>query len=902
MAASATLAVYSRSVSLLTPGTRLGPYEIIAPIGAGGMGEVYRARDTKLKRAVAIKVLPAAFANDADRLARFTREAQVLASLNHPNIAAIYAVEIGPGLFSESGHPEKSPGPIFTALVMELVEGEDLSVLIARGAVPLSDALAIAKQIADGLEAAHELGIVHRDLKPANIKVRSDGTVKVLDFGLAKAMDPVGASSAEAMNSPTITAYGTQIGMIIGTAAYMSPEQAKGKAADRRADVWAFGVVLFEMLTGHRLFDGETLSEVMASVMKDEPDWKRLPANLPASILRLLRRCLEKDPKKRLGSMSDARLELAESESVSIETPAMRSRTLPLWMAVAIAAAAIVVTTLVCVSVRPAPSGEMTTVTSTVLLPPDVRVNPGGNPARSGGLAVSRDGRQIAFVGRSAQGSQIFVRAVDSAVARPVAGTEAGAQPVWSPDGRRIAFWQAGKLKQISSEGGAAQIITDISNPRSSAAWGPDDTLLYHVDYRQALTRVSASGGASTVVLPELADNVSWFSPVWLPDGHHFLIVRFAYADDQAPSAGIYVGTVDSPDTTLLVAGRIAEIALGTDELFYRQGTELIARPFNSSTFKLSGAPRTISNHASMIAAGGPTLVYFDPRGGLSAGHRVVLVSRSGAQLSTIGDAGTFRDPRLSPDGRSLAIARAEENGLFGIWKYDLARNIDTRVTGTTFVAPSWSPDSRSIFIGSASGVRRFQADGSSTPEMIWPSKSYVTVDDISPDGRTALLRLTKSSKYQAAVMPVDGRAEPNPISAELSDGLTQAFSPDGHWIATTITQNNNARLQVRPYPGPGAAIAVTAKQASFPRWRGDGRELFFLSVADGVEDIWSVPVTWAAGLPDFGAAQLLFKLPNIVASNLAFDVTKDGQRFVAVIGGDLDPSPLTMMIRTRVR
>ena len=872
----------------LTAGTRLGPYEILAPIGAGGMGEVYRARDTKLNRDVAIKVLPDLFASDPERLARFTREAQTLAALNHPNIAHIHGLE-------ESDH--------MRALVMELVAGDDLSVIIARGPMALADALPIAKQIADALEAAHELGIVHRDLKPANIKVRSDGTVKVLDFGLAKAMDPGGASSGDVMNSPTMSARATQMGMILGTAAYMSPEQAKGKSADRRADVWAFGVVLFEMLTGQRLFQGETASEVMASVMKEDPDWGRLPANLPASLRRLLKRCLEKDPKKRLSSMNDARLELAEPESAVTDIRAKTSRTMPVWMGVAAVAGAVVITTLVWRFAMPSRPSEMTTVTSTVLLPPDVRVDPGANPARSGGLAVSRDGRQIAFVGRSPHGTQIYVRTIDSPVARPVTGTERGTHPVWSPDGRRIAFWDGSKLKQIAADGGAAQIITDIANPRSSAAWGPDDTLLYHVDYRQALSRVSAGGGASNVVLPIRAENASWFSPVWLPDGRHFLTVLFPYGDEQAQSAGIYVGTVDSADTTLLVAGRIAEIALGADELFYRQGTELLARPFNSSTLKLSGTPRTISNHASMIAAGGPTLVYFDPPGGLSAGHRIKLFSRTGVEISTIGDAGTFRDPRLSPDGRSLALARAEENGLFGIWKYDLARNIDTRVSGTTYVAPSWSPDSRSIFTGSGSGVRRFDADGSGPPQMIWPSaKAYVGVDDISPDGRTVLVRLTNPVKYQAAVLPSDGSAAPKPTSAELFDSLDQAFSPDGKWIATTMVQNNNARLQVGPYPGPGAAIPVTAKQVRFPHWRGDGRELFFLSVVDGVPAIMSVPVTWAAGVPDFGAAQLLFKVPNIIASNLAFDVSKDGQKFVAVVGGDLDPSPLTMMIRTRVR
>jgi Tol biopolymer transport system component len=545
---------------------------------------------------------------------------------------------------------------------------------------------------------------------------------------------------------------------------------------------------------------------------------------------------------------------------------------------------------------------ELTSVMSTVLLPPDVRIFPGQSPARSGLLAVSRDGRQIAFTGQTAKGPQIFVRAIDSPVARPVAGTEGGSFPAWSPDGKRLAFWQGLELKQVPSDGGAPQVITEVTGQRSAASWGPDDTLLFHVEYRQGLSRVSAAGGPASDVLPALGDNVSWFSPVWLPDGRRFLVVRFAYSEESAKGAGIYAGSVDSKDVTLLVPERVSEVAIGDQELFYRKGTDLIAQPFDSSSLKLSGNPRVIASHVSMAAAGGPTLVYFAPPGGLSQGHRITWLSRSGAVLSTTGSASTFRDPRISPDELSLAIAQANDSGVFGITKYDIARNIDTRITGTTFVAPAWSRDNRSIIVGDGVGVHRFDASASGAPQMIRTSRMNVTMLDISPDGREAVTRSPEPVKSRLGVMPLDGSSDPRPILADLAESVQAAFSPDGKWLAVAVTEGATARLHVQPHPGPGPKIPVTAMRASYPRWRGDGRELYFLTRADGQAAIMAVPVTWNGGVPDFGPVQTLFKVPNIVAANLAFDVTHDGQKFVVIVAGDLDPSPLTMVVRAVVK
>jgi serine/threonine protein kinase len=903
----------------LVPGTRLGVYEITAPIGAGGMGEVYRALDARLGREVAVKVLPASL-SDPDTLARFEREARAVGALSHPNIVSIHDVGTDRGI---------------SYVVMELLDGETLrarlqgtagspatvstrtpppsgSHAVRAGGLPRAKALEIAIQIAQGLAAAHAKGIVHRDLKPENIFLTVDGRVKILDFGLARAVPGgQGISDAQTAVSPQ-GASASVPGMILGTVGYMSPEQVRGQVADHRADIFAFGVVLFEMLTGARAFGGDSAIEMMGAILKQDPlDLPSAAAALTGPLEPLLRHCLEKQPDERFQSARDLAFQLhviasgssaSSSSAAGIVAPSV-ARSWRRFLVPAIVALGAVVAGLGLGRYLFTPAAtEQTTLTSTILLPADVRVSPGNNPARSGGLAVSRDGRQIAFVGQTPTGTQIFVRAIDSRVARPVAGTEGGALPAWSPDGRRLAFYQALKLKQVASDGGAPLVITDMTNPRSAAAWGPDDTLLFHLDYQQALSRVSVAGGPASDVLPALGEDVSWFSPVWLPDGRRFLIIRFAYADAGAQAAGIYTGSVDSRELTLLVAGRIAEVTLGRDDLFYRKGTELIAQAFDSSTLKLSGNPRVISTHVSMIAAGGPTLAYFDPPGGVSLGHRITWLSRSGAVLSTTGEVASFRDPRLSPDERWLAIARADENGLFSIWKYDVARNIDTRVTGTTFVSPAWSRDGRSIIVGSGNGVRRFDTSASGPPQLLWASKTFVGVADTSPDGSEALMYTTRAGQYQAAMIPLHGTAEPRPIGAESARAQHPSFSPDGKWMALEVVDGPTPRLHVQPYPGPGAKIPVTATVGRFPRWRADGRELFFLSSVDGQTAMMEVSVTWNAGVPDFGPVQTLFKVPRIVATNLGFDVTKDGQKFVAVIGGDLDPSPLTIVIRAVVR
>jgi Tol biopolymer transport system component len=899
----------------LQNGSRLGAYEIVGPIGSGGMGEVYRAHDSRLGRDVAIKVLPSSLTNDPASLARFEREAKAIGALNHPNIVNVYDAGTHEGV---------------TFVVMELLEGETLRARLQGAAahtstpstktpkpgssggtqahgLPRKKALDIEHQIAQGLAAAHARGIVHRDLKPENIFLTNDGRVKVLDFGLARAVtQQIGEAQTQMSPAPVSDSIP---GMVLGTVGYMAPEQVRGQAADQRADIFAFGAVLYEMLTGERAFDCETPIETMSAILKADPLEQPVAAVAISGPLEpLVRHCLEKQPDERFQSARDLAFQIQAIASGSISTATVERAVgagragVRRWVVLgAVAVAALIAGAAIDRATLPKPAGE-TSVTLTALLPPDVRVWPGGSPARSGGIAVSRDGRQIAVIGRAGSGApQIYVRSLDSPLARPVLGTDNAAYPSWSPDGHRLAFWQAGNLKTIPVEGGAPQVVADARNPRSPAAWGVDDTLLYVPEYRLALMRVPAGGGAPSEALPMIAPNVSWFSPVWLPGGRRFLVVRFPYADDQAKGAGIYVGTVDSKETTLLVAGPISEVAVGHSEIYYRRATELVEHPFDPRTATLTGQPRVLSNHVSMVDAAGGTVAYFDPPGGLSQGQRITVFSRSGDVLSQVGAAGSFRDPRLSPDGRRIAVARAGETGLFSIWTYDLARNIDSRVTGGTFVSPGWTRDGAGILAGGAGAVHRFDLAGGA-PQIIHSLPDFANVTDVSHDGREALLWIVGAESAQTATLALDGKSDPRRIGEpDRSNSSYASFSPDGKWIAMMGAEGSTRRLFVRPNPGPGARIAVTAGPASYPRWRGDGRELYFVGDRRGAEaQIMAVPVLWTPTGPDFGTPQVLFKVDRPIFSNLGFDVTSDGQKFVIIVGGEPDPSPITVRVRVK--
>ena len=681
---------------MLSAGKKLGPYEIVAALGAGGMGEVYRARDTKLHRDVAIKVLLPTVANDPDRLARFSREAQVLASLNHPNIAHIHGLEETDGV---------------TALVLELVEGEDLAQRLARGAIPLDEALPIAKQIADALEAAHEQGIIHRDLKPANIKVRADGTVKVLDFGLAKAVDPAGVSSANAMNSPTLSMHATQAGIILGTAAYMSPEQARGKAVDRRADIWAFGVVVYEMLSGQRAFDGDTITDVIAAVVTREPTWAALPADTPVAIGRLLRRCLMKAPEKRLPHIGVARIEIddaianpeTQESAASPARPSARNHVSVIGMTIALGTA-IVSGAAVWLLSRPAPSPR-----------PVVRLQatlPATTPLAidqfTQDLALSPDGTHLAYVA-GAQ-AQLYVRALDRNDATPLPGIVGVRGPFFSPDSEWIAFFQQAELKKVSIRGGpAATICQNCAAGNRGGTWGADDTIIFSATGGSSgLLRVPAAGGeVVTLVKPDTQHGEQGYAwPELLPGGQRVLFTILS------------IGSID----TALIA--IHDLKTGVHHTVLRGGSDARFVAPGYLVYAVAGTLRAIAFDRNGLAVGGNGIQVLEHVLTKATGGADFSVSRDGSLAYVSGEAESAQtlawidrqgheEPlgvpprsyvllRLSPDGQRVALdVRDQEND---IWIWEFARRVLTRLTfdRATDQYPVWTPDSRRIVFASS--------------------------------------------------------------------------------------------------------------------------------------------------------------------------------------------------------
>jgi hypothetical protein len=692
-----------------TAGQKFGPYEIIAHLGRGGMGEVYRARDTKLGREVALKVLPPAFAEDSERLTRFTREAQALAALSHVNIAAIYGLE-------ETGGT--------SALVMELVEGQTLADRIRSGPIPVDEAMGIARQIAEALEAAHERGIIHRDLKPANIKITPEGKVKVLDFGLAKAMDAGSTAGGLPADSPTETVESTRAGVILGTAAYMSPEQARGKAVDKRADIWSFGVVFFEMLTGKVMFEGETAGEILAAVLRAEIELKNLPADTPANIRRLLNRCLQRDPKERLRDIGDARIEIGEELKGGVETTrpatalatiqtAGRRRMVP-WVLAALSATLVV--SLAVVYFREPPPQPLPV--KFTLAPPE--------KASFGAIAVSPDGTRIAFTATDSRIRQLWLRPLASLAAQPLAGTENADYPFWSPDARFIGFFADGKLKRIEASGGPPQTICDAEDGRGGA-WSRQGTILFTPKISTSIYQVQATGGESQPVtsldLSRKETTHRW--PSFLPDDRHFLY--FAYSE-QLENTGIYLASLDYRGAAFRpsrligtdVSGAYAAPPLAAPAhlsyiLFLRERT-LLAQAFDLRRLATVGDPSPIAkpvgtdsvfrSHFSISENG--VLVY-DSIGGDDK-MKLLWFDRSGRQLSgAAGPAGSYRSLALSPDGKRVAADPIDPHSLASeIWLFELAAGASSRFTFRSRANdfyPVWSPDgSRIVFASMRDG------------------------------------------------------------------------------------------------------------------------------------------------------------------------------------------------------
>jgi Tol biopolymer transport system component len=859
----------------------LGHYQVTSQIGKGGMGEVYLALDTKLEREVAIKVLPEEFARDAERMARFQREAKLLATLNHTNIATIHGIED-----SDNTH----------ALVMELAEGPTLADRIRQGPIPVEEAIPIARQMADALEYAHERGIIHRDLKPANVKVAPDDTVKILDFGLAKAME-IESPAAEQANSPTLSHLATQAGVLLGTAAYMAPEQAKGKPVDRRADIWAFGCVLYEMLTGKSAFRGETMTETLAAVIKNEPDWSLIPDATPTRVRVLLQRCFQKDPRQRLRDMGDARISLDEvlsgAADPGVAVPFWR-RAMP-WAAglLAVAAAGFAGWNL-----KPSSSGEQQHVTRAVVALPPGQFLAGmeSGPA----IALSPDGTHLAYVARQGVVRQIYLREMDSLEARAIPGTEGAMSPFFSQDGQWVGFFTGSRLKKVSINGGAALSLCDAQDS-AGASWGSQGIIAFNPRGFGALQQVSDSGGTpQPLTLSGKGDN-SHCWPEFLP-GSTALIFAAAPGTSNWTTAQVAVYSFATGEKQNL-QGQVGTMPryAPSGHLIYAQAGILMAVAFDSQRLQATGtvvpvvdgvleSPTTGNAQYSLSSNG--TLAYIS--GSVQGGQsRLVWVSRNGTEQVLAAPVRAYLNPRLSPDGRRVAVSTSEQESQ--TWLYDLARGTLTRLTfeGNSNQYPVWTPDGKHIVYRSnkEGPLNLFWrlADGSGGLERLSISDNTQTANSISPDGQVIVsVESAPTTGLDIWVLPVgvpstsSGQAgqvrKARPfLQTRFTEGAPQ-FSPDGRWLAYVSDESGTREIYVQAYPGPGGKWQISTNGGNEPVWNRNGRELFFRSG----DKMMAVEINTQAGFTA-GEPRILFEkayertpitFPN-------YDVSPDGQRFL---------------------
>jgi eukaryotic-like serine/threonine-protein kinase len=863
----------------LPTGSRLGPYEIVGPLGAGGMGEVYRAHDKNLSRNVAIKVLPESFAGDPDRLARFEREARTLATLNHANIAQIFGLETSDGV---------------RALAMELVEGEELSVRLARGAMPLDEALPIARQMAQALEAAHDRGIVHRDLKPANIKVRPDGTVKVLDFGLAKALDPE-SGDAILSNSPTLLA--SMPGVILGTAPYMSPEQARGKVVDEQTDIWAFGCVLFEMLTGKRAFAGDSVSDVVAGILKTEPGWGALPSETPIAIRRLLVRCLVKDLRDRLHDIADARLEIDEAlRNPSHVVGRVKARRDRVAWATAMTATLVAVVALVA-ALRPR---QVTSAS-------EMRVDIATPPTTDASVALSADGRQVAFVAPDGGRSRLWVRLLDSAAARPLPGTDGAMFPFWAPNGQSIGFFaDDGRLKRIDIDGGIVRILAGAQIPWGGT-WGSSDAILFG-PATGPIYRVPATGGEPAVVTKLKAQQSNHSFPHFLPDGDHFTF----FVSGSPEVRGVYIASLRNPEGRRLVDSDSIAAAVCSGHLLFVRGTTVFAQPLDLERQQLTGSAFPVAESIAMRVAAGTQVAALSAatsgriayRTGTAVSDRqFIWFDRSGNPVTKVGGPinGNPLSPTLSSDQRHLAFHRSV-GGNVDLWVFDIARGTLSRLTSNPAndIHPTWSPDgTRILFSSNRTGEYQLyeKSIASGAETLVVPLQSPLT--DWSRDGHVALAQRRGKNGADIFAMNMETRAMSPVVQTELDDRNGQ-FSPDGKWIAYESTESGRWEVYVQPFPGPGARVQVSVDGGAQVRWRPDGKELFFIALD---ERLMAVPIAWPpGGSPEPGTPVPLFAThvggAAQAPSRQQYFVSPDGRQFLMNTILQTGPlAPITLIV-----
>jgi len=834
----------------IQPGTRLGPYQVESALGAGGMGEVYRARDTRLNRNVAIKSLPATFAHDPERVARFKREAQLLAALNHPHIAGIHGLEEFDGA---------------QYLVLELVEGGTLADRLARGPLELAEALKIAKEVIDALEAAHDKGIVHRDLKPGNIALTADGQVKVLDFGLARFEAGEAGSSIELTNSPTLAFAGTQAGVILGTAAYMSPEQAKGRAVDKRSDVWAFGCVFFEMLTGRKAFEGEDVSDTLASILRAEPDWTALPSEVPPAIRTLIKRCLDKDRRSRIPDLSVVRFMLADGSSADSQaaastasagsTPARAAaRPIVPWLVAAVLAIGLAGVVTLWAPWTKAPARTPVRVSA------EIGANAslvGGGPGAT--TVLSSDGQMLAYSASPevTEPTRIYVRRLDQLQASMLSGTEGGMAPFFSPDGQWIGFFSGGKLKKVAVAGGAAVTLCDAPNARGGS-WADDGTIVFQPENvpGSELKRVSAAGGTPSTLAPLMDGETMQRWPQMLPGSKAVLYSSLGANTGTWETAEVVVRSLaDGKRKVLQTGGYFARYVRSGHILYSHEGT-LFAAPFNLDRLEVTGASVPVieavvssnTNGAAQIAFSDTgTAVYVSGATATNAAP-IAWLDQSGKTSPLRSTLADWSSPSFSPDGSRLAMDISDGTQA-DVWVYDWARDTLSRLTfdKADDVRPSWTPDGRRIIFASKRGDKGVQdlywqrADGTGEVQKLTDGPNVKYGGSMHPSGKwLAYTEQRAGTAADVMILPLQGDEatgwKPGTPTAFLSapylEGSPQ-FSPDGRWIAYISNESGRNEIYVRPFPGPGGKWQISNGSADDPTWSPTKKELIFASGDD---------------------------------------------------------------------
>ncbi len=860
-------------------GRTIAHYEVTSHLGKGGMGEVYRARDSKLGRDVALKVLPEGFAADPERLSRFQREAKLLASINHPHIATIHGIE------GEGSH---------RVLVLELVEGEDLAQRIAGGAIPMREALAIARQIADAVEAAHDNGIVHRDLKPANIVVTPNGVVKVLDFGLAKAVE-IDPSNSNLSHSPTLLGSSpTLAGVILGTAAYMSPEQARGKRVDRRADIFAFGCVFFEMLTGRQAFSGETVSDTLAAILRAEPDWTLLPKDTPRAIVKLLKRCLEKDPRQRLRDIGEARIVIENVErGVEVDEPAVvagaPAATKRAWLPWAIAALAVVAA----IAAIALPRQEVTTTSTTPVTQLAMLLPEGSSLALRGQHPtppmISPDGKHIVFGISSQGGATLYVRSLDKPDAVMLPGTEGAGYPFWSPDSRQIGFFVVGKLKRIDATGGPVSTVCDAALGKGGS-WGADDHIIFASNYASGIFRVPATGGTPVAItVPDSTlGEVSHRFPHLLPDGKHFLYMTRAVAARSSTQ-----GHVGMKLKVASLDGKLNREVMPTESnaifsngrLLFLRNEFLVAQPFDEGSLTLSGDPAPIAEQVRTVS--GASFGLFDvsrngelifQRGSLVEGTELTWVDLKGTELGKLGDAAQHDDPiRVAPDGNQVCVAIFDARvGTPDLWLYDTRRNIRTRFTtdGAADNNPLWSPDGSQIaFSSSRSGhvnVYVKNTGGSQPEELLYQGGGDNFPNAWSPDGKYIVsAQLKPGGGWDLYALPVAGGTPEKVVS--VATGFGAAFSPSGRWLAFDSGDGGARDTFVIPFRGSGRRWQISSAGGFNPHWVGSYIYYF------NERSLMRTEIIEQEATITIGSEEILFPVSDLND----FDVSPDGKKIL---------------------